>query len=411
MRLFRIAAVSAFTLAVSAGAASAQTGTGVDEGGPDPATVRMRMGPLWMNPRLELKNLGVDTNVFNEPDDQNPKSDFTFTLTPRITMWLRMGRSWLQADVAEDLVYFQEYTDQRSANEHYGLKWRLPLNRLAFSIAPTYSSTNDRPGFEIDERVHHTDWGGTAAIEVRAFPKTSIGMSATYANITYDPNASYDGSMLALELDRTETSAAFTVGHQLTPLTKLGLSVGQEHDRFPHSPLRDTESTQAAGSVTFDPHALVRGSASFGYRNFRPVDPTLEGFKGFTAHGDLSYTLLGATRFGVQFSRDVDYSYDVNQPYYLQSAITGSVDQQVFGPFDAVARAGTAKLAYQDRSGVAVAVSNRVDYNNTYGGGIGYHFSGGLRLGFNIDYYHRITDVTQRRYAGLRYGTSATYDF
>jgi hypothetical protein len=390
-------------------AVRAQTGT--DDGGPDPKTVRMKIGPVLMNPRLELKNLGVDTNVFNDPEDQNPKSDFTFTLTPMLDSWIRLGRSWLQFTIAEDIIWFQEYSNQRAANENLSLNWKLPLNRLSFSFSPMYHNAYDRPGYEIDLRVHHTDWGGTAGVEVRAFPKTSIGLVGSYANITYDPNAVYFGSSLYNELDRTETSAGVTLGHQLTPLTKLTFGFHQERDRFRYSPLRDSDSTQYTGSVSFDPHALLKGSASFGYRDFRPVDPSLAPFDGFTAKGDLTYTLLGATKFQVTFGRDVQYSYDINQPYYVQGSIDASIAQQVFGPVDAVARAGTAKLAYKDRTGAAVAVPDRVDYNNTYGGGAGYHFSGGLRVGFNIDYYHRITDVTQRRYSGLRYGTSATYDF
>ncbi len=388
----------------------AQT-TGVDDGGPNPASVRMRVGPLLMNPRLELKNIGVDTNVFNEPDDQNPKSDFTFTLTPTVDMWVRVGRSWFKFTVAEDLVWYKDFSSQRSANEHFDLSWRLPLNRLAFSVAPTYLSTSDRPGFEIDARVHRTEWGGTGAIDVRAFPKTTFGITGSYRDIAFDDSAVYEGTNLAQELDRTESSAGVAISHQLTPLTKLGLTVSQERDRFKNSPLRDSDSTRVAGSVAFDPHALLKGGATFGYRDFHPIDPSLVGYSGFIAVGDLGYTLLTVTRFQVQFKRDVQYSYDINQPYYLESGISGSIAQQIFGPVDAVVRGGTARLAYQTRTGATVVDANRVDYNHSYGGGIGYHFSGGLRVGFNVDYDTRVTDVSQRRYSGLRYGGSATYDF
>jgi hypothetical protein len=75
--------------------AFAQTGQTAD--GPDPATVRMRIGPLGVTPRFELTNFGVDTNVFNEPTDADPKEDVTATFTPSVDLWLRMGRSWLQS--------------------------------------------------------------------------------------------------------------------------------------------------------------------------------------------------------------------------------------------------------------------------------------------------------------------------
>ena len=53
-------------------------------------TARMRLGPLYLNPVLQIRELGVDTNVFNTFDD--PKSDFTATLGPEIESWLPLGR-------------------------------------------------------------------------------------------------------------------------------------------------------------------------------------------------------------------------------------------------------------------------------------------------------------------------------
>ena len=65
-------------MVAAASAASAQTG---GDGAPDPSKVRVRIGPLWMNPTIALTNLGVDTNVFNGPAGQEQK-DFTATVTP-----------------------------------------------------------------------------------------------------------------------------------------------------------------------------------------------------------------------------------------------------------------------------------------------------------------------------------------
>ena len=117
------------------------------------------------------------------------------------------------------------------------------------------------------------------------------------------------------------------------------------------------------------------------------------------------------TRFAVQFKRDVSYSYDVNQPYYLESGVGASIAQQVYGPVDAVARINASRLAYRDRAGAAVEVVDRVDYVRTYGIGVGYRMGRDLRIGFNVDQQHRISDVASRQYDGLRYGTAVTYGF
>ena len=389
--------------------AAAQTGT--PDGGPDPAAVRIRIGPVWMTPRLELTNLGVDTNVFNEPTSAGPKKDFTATVTPSTDLWLRMGRSWLQANIREDLVWYQKYSSERSANNSYRLIWKMRLNRLAVAVTPDYVHTRDRPGFEIDARSRRTEYGGKADVEVRALSKTSLALTGSWRRVDFDKDAVFLDKNLQNELDRTTTEAGVSLRHQLTPLTAIALNVGRSQDRFEFSSLRDSNSTSVTSSVTFDPHALLKGGASFGYRDFQPLSPGVPDYRGITTTGDLSYALLGMTKFAVQFKRDVSYSFDVNQPYYLETGISASISQQVFGPVDVVARVGASSLAYRDRAGAQVEVVDRVDNIHSYGIGVGYRLGRELRIGFNVDNQHRISDVASRQYDGLKYGTAVTYGF
>ena len=72
-------ALATVLLTLAVPAAGQPTG----DGGPDPATVRVRMGPLWMNPSISLPNMGIDTNVFNEPPSAMPAKDFTMTVAPK----------------------------------------------------------------------------------------------------------------------------------------------------------------------------------------------------------------------------------------------------------------------------------------------------------------------------------------
>jgi hypothetical protein len=400
-----------FVLLLLTALLTATPGLAQTDGGPDPASVRVRIGPLWLNPRLELSNLGVDTNVFNEPTDANPKKDFTATVTPSTDLWLRLGRSWLQANVREDLVWYQKYSTERSANNTYAINWKMRLNRLFVTLSPDYLNTRARPGFEIDARSQRTEYGGKADVEVRAFAKTFLAVNGSWRKVQFGKDAIFLGSSLQNELNRTTSGAGVSLRHHLTPLTSISLNVGRLQERFEFSPLRDSNSTAISGNISFDPQALLKGAASFGYRDFEPLSPGVPNYKGTTATGDLSYALLGTTRFGVQFRRDVNYSYDINQPYYLETGVSGSIAQQVFGPFDIVGRFGASSLAYRDRAGAAIEVSNRTDYIRSYGAGAGLHMSKDLRLGFNVDRQHRISDVARREYEGLRYGTAVTYGF
>ena len=44
------------------------------DGEPDTSAVRVRIGPLMMNPTISISNIGIDHNVFNDPPDKNQKS-------------------------------------------------------------------------------------------------------------------------------------------------------------------------------------------------------------------------------------------------------------------------------------------------------------------------------------------------
>jgi hypothetical protein len=387
-------------------AAAAQT-----DGGPDPARVRVRIGALWMNPSIGITNIGIDDNVFNESEDQLPKSDFTATFTPRTDLWVRMGRSWLSGTIDEQLVWFQTYSSERSTNNRFTVGWRMPANVFNVNLNASYAKTRERPGYEIDLRAPQQNVGLRAAIEGKVASKSFVGVRVERQTVDFDDDAVFANQLLQNELNKVTTSVALTLRQQLTPLTSIELNGTRTEDRFDFSELRNSTSTSFNGSVTFDPLALIRGTATFGIRDFTPESPDIPGYTGGTMALDLAYTLLGSTRFAVRAVRDIQYSYDITQPYYLQTGIEGSVAQQIFGPVDAVVRLNEQRLAYRDRAGVPQRASDRTDAIHSYGVGAGYRFGGDVRLGFNVDRIRRESDIDSRTYKGLKYGAALTYGF
>jgi Putative beta-barrel porin 2 len=379
------------------------------EGGPDPAKVRVRIGPLWMNPTVSLTNFGIDQNVFNEPDSASPKQDLTLTATPNTDVWIRVGPSWVDGSVKEELVWYQTYATERAANSMYRIGWKLPLNRLAFDVGGSYANVRDRPGFEIDARSLRIETTVNGSVEVRTLSKTFFGARAERLRTNFDKDAVFLTSNLHTELNHVTTNTGFFVRHQLTPLTSVMVTASRIQDRFDFSSLRDSDSNIGAVSLTFDPFALIKGSLTVGYRDFRPSAAGLADFRGLTTAVNLSYTATEMTKFSVKANRDIEYSFDTDQPYYLLTGVEGSIAQQVFGPVDVAGRLGFQSLAYRDRAGAVVTVADRVDRVRTYGVGVGYHLSRDLRVGVNVDRSQRDSDVAHRQYAGLRIGTAVTY--
>jgi hypothetical protein len=375
---------------------------------PDPDSLPVRLGPLLVDPRIALTNIGVDTNVFNEPDSADPESDFTMTIVPSADLWLPTGRTWLYGIVREDVVWFKEFVSERSLNTVLRGGWLVPLTRLSFNVGTGWTHTRERPGFEIDARAERDERQLTGAAEVVTFARTRLGVRGERRRFEYEEGQTFNGVDLRQELSRTNDVFGFTTRYELTPLTTLAASLSREQDRFLFSPLRDSDTGRVEAGLEFDPSAVISGTARLGYRDFDPADPALAGYSGLTASANIAYVALDAMRLTFQAGRDVEYSYDETQPYYLQSGFTASLRVQIYGPFDVDTRYGAQRLSYESRAGVS-AIEGRVDRVRTYGAGFGYRIGRDMRIGFNVEHQERTSDLADRAYDGLRYGASVTY--
>jgi hypothetical protein len=402
-----MAAAALLAQMYAASAAAQDTG----DGSPDSSRVRVRIGPLTINPTVALTNLGFDQNVFYEPADRNPKSDFTFTVVPKAEARLRVARTLLTGTASEELVWYQRYATERAANSRYRVGWDIPINRLGFKVNASRANVRDRPGFEIDARLQRAETAYDGSVEVRIMPKTFAGATARRERVDYDKAAVFLGRNLQFELNRVTTTTGVTLRYKLTPITSIALAATETRQRFEFSPLRDANASAATVSLLFDPFGIISGSATFGYTDFEPVDAGVSSFKGATGAVSVSYRLLGNTRVGFDATRDVGFSYEINEPYYVQTGFTASLARALYGRVDGVARAGLQTLAYRDRAGTIVQGSNRVDTIRTVGGGIGYHMGKGVRIGFNVDKGWRRSDVDGRGYDDLRFGSAVTYGF
>ena len=389
-------------LVMSASPASAQTAE------PD-AAATMRWGPLSLQSTLALSNLGGDTNVFNRPAETQLPGDFTLTFTPTNNLWLRMGRTWIDGTIQVDWVYFNRYPSERGANSRYRIGVTRTFNRLRFNAGATRTSTRDRPNFEIDARSQRFVKLFTGEAEYRVLGKTSFGVKGQHRTISFDKDAVFLGTSLAIALNEETASKSVFMRHVLTPLTSVGLEMGRENHRF-FLPLRNADSNRVIGNIALQPSALISGNAQFGYRHYRPWNRGIPAYRGPTFIANLTYAMRGTTRLRVDAVRDLQQSFNAAQPYFLETGAVWSVQQQVRGPFDVMGRTGRFRMAYRDLIGATVDISKRVDRVNSVGAGAGYRLGDDKRVGFTVDRVRRISGIEQRRYNAVRYGFSVTYE-
>ena len=363
-----------------------------------------------MKSTIALSNLGKESNVFNESDPDQRQSDFTMTLTPTTDLWLRLGRTWVTGTIGLDWIYYKTFASERAANSTYRVGVLRDVRRLALKGDVTRLSTRARPGFEIDARSQRLELLAEGEATIRMFSKTRVGARAWQRDVEFDQAAVFRETNLAEELNRQNVGAVFVLRHDLTPLTTISLEVGRERDRFVSSPFRDSNSTRAIGSVSLHPFALISGNAAVGYRRFTPLTGDIPPYKGATAAVNLFYSILSTTRLGIGVTRDVQPSFEISQPYYLETGVSSSIQQQVYGGFDVLARSSFRELAYRNRIGVGVSTTNRTDRVRSLGLGAGYRLGVDKRFGFTVDYEERTSGDDGRQYEGLRYGMSITYE-
>jgi hypothetical protein len=128
-----IAAQAAF--AASAAAQSSTT---------DPLqNASLRFGSLGLTPALVLKGMGTDENVFNDPD--HPKSDFTFTLTPRADVVFAPSFMRVSFTTVTDYVYYRRYASERSTNQSSSVRVDVPVWRFEPFVTAAGVNTRERP--------------------------------------------------------------------------------------------------------------------------------------------------------------------------------------------------------------------------------------------------------------------------
>ena len=117
------------------------------------------------------------------------------------------------------------------------------------------------------------------------------------------------------------------------------------------------------------------------------------------------------TKLEGTYERDVRYSYELLQPYYLTNGGRLTATQIIAGPFDVQGTVGRQNLEYRNFEPIADTLEGRTDTVVTWGGGIGFRLGDTARLGLNFDQTDRDSDLPGRRYDRQRIFGTVTYGF
>jgi len=371
-----------------------------------PSTRVVQAGPASLYPAIALRNVGTDSNVYNAATA--PQEDFTYSVTPRLYAVVPIGHGRFIGTAKGDFVYFRTHKDQQSINAFLEGRYDVVEAPVRPFVAASVATYRDRQGHEIDARVRQRQTAMTLGGEIELTPITSLTGWVQRQNTTWDPNELYRGVSLAEQLDSTADVVAAGARFHVTPLTSIVAVAEIQRDRFEASPERDADSFRVGPTAEFANGGAITGRAQGGYRAFRPLTPGFGGYNGFAGMADVRYEFLDLTQVYVNASRDVEFSYDPLQPYYLETGVGFRVVQHVVGPLEAIAVGERWQLRYQRVGGTSF--DGREETLTTIGGGVGFRLGEDMELTFTVDRTARhSSDTITRNYERRRVLASVNY--
>jgi hypothetical protein len=369
----------------------------------------IRLGPIGLNPTLAITNFGIDDNVFNDAND--PKRDFTMTVTPRLQARLRGGRMLLSGTVATGLVYYKELDEERSID--YTAEGRVDVDRGWFQPYALASllDTRERLNAELDVRAPRTQTTLVAGTRLVLSPKIGLVLDLRKTGLEFAEGTFIDGVSLSQTLNSRTSAIEGGLELYLTPLTTFAVTASQQTDRFDESPERDSDTFRILPSIRMEAPAIIQGSLAVGYRRFTALDPETPDYSGLVVKGSLTHTFAERTKVDLTLSRDVQYSFEPTEPYYLTTGFRVVVTDQLHESLDVRATVGRDRLDYREEATSGVPNDTRIDHASVLGVGVGYRFQPNLRTGLDVEFAKRASDHVDRRYDRTRVFASLTYGF
>ena len=336
---------------------------------------QIEFGTLALYPTLQILDAGIDDNVFN--DSTAPARDYTMTVASKVLTVLRLGSNELLFQAGDDYVWFRESTTERSNNTQYAVRLNMSASRFRPYIGAEHIRTRVRRTPELDARARRVDRSVQGGIALDLSPRTALTASARLEEVNYHAGERFRNVALDEALNRSGRAADAGVRYAVTPLTTLAVTAGYEEQTFKKSHLRDLRRYTVGPTVEFSPDAAIRGRVVTAFELFEPEDPELAERMGFAYQAMLNWSIYGRTTFDLGAGRNITYSYQDTEPYYLLTNARLLVTQPLPGWFEFYGAYDWQHLAYRwSRDAVAtLGKSDRVDRLTGASGGFG------MRLG------------------------------
>ncbi len=431
MRALRRAAIA--TLAAGLAAAGSAQDLSVPDPAlsvPDPALPagaafqtengRHRLGPAWGTLRLQLRDAGVDTNVFQTFLD--PVRDHLVVYAVQGDGGIAAGRRLVLR--GSGFVARNNYLRQgeESSTEFYG------GGRADFDLGPIQlyaggggGQFTQRFSIDVDERLPRQEKRGYAGAVLHPSARLSATALVSSELITFSPGTFRLGGDVKEAMDRNTLSGMGELKHALTPRTSLVVSAAVLEDRFPSQPAylpRERRSYRYLGGLEFNDQAIVSGRVLVGLRQFPgTLAQGSPPYEGPIANADLTLPLGHTARLRLQALRDVLYASSLVQAgdlRYRNAFIYQLYTGQASLPLAPTGLAAVLSAGFEQARYLLpypyldpFLLADRMDHRWTASAGLVQSFGAVARISGHVVWARRVSSLPYFSYQDVLYGISA----
>lgn len=379
----------------------------------------LRLGPVYLTPRLRIGTIGLDTNVFYTASDR--RADFTASGGPGLEIVLPVRSSLrVSAEGGVDYIYFLRTESQRRLAGDGKGRVDLVGAQAGAGLEASYRRTFSRPSFEVDRRIVQDQQQARADGRLDVGTRLQVRADATATRLDVPDGQEFGGADLRRAFSRDTYFGRLTTAYRLTPKTSFLLEGDHQADRFAIERVRDADSNRLGAGFEIVSTALLSGRAVAGVRSFRLRDTGSSGSRDTVepyAAVDLTYHFGPRTRLGFAYSRDLQFSAftptsgrpTVLMEVYrvrIDKGLVGALDLQLFGGLTRLrSDAPITFLIGPDETVTAV----RDDEAWEGGADLGYTFRRHLRIGVAASYTERRSTIADFGIEGLLVGGTIAF--
>ncbi len=371
----------------------------------EPTSGVFNWGAVKLAPGLVVEELGWDSNVFDEHD--SPKEDYVFRGTPDLSVFSVVRFAKLSLYAGSQLSYYRTYTEERSAGHEYRGRVDLLISRMHPFIGGGETRSRTRPNGEIDTRADRKEQELSGGFAFDLGPHQLVYAAASRYRSKFF-NAVEEGVELSTALNHDSNTYSLGVKTDLTPLTSLTVYAAYREDRFETLALRNSDNRALTAELRIGAEAAVSGNVVVTYRDFKPVDPLIERYRGMAVQAGVTYPFLEIGRLSLSVNRDLQYSFDATEAYYVETSGNLAYTHRLFGEVDVQVRGAKSIFDY----GYRVGIPARRDSLDAAGASVGYNLRNRTRVAVNYEVSRRRSPVfVERNYDRTRIFLSWAYAF